>query len=303
VSTSRLNLRHAARYVSTSNLLPMATKCRVWTDWRTCLRGHAAHVCERSVAPDERPSPSLWSVAGLREPAAMGDVHRLVLFGAGDWAEWADPLLSELASGGGHAAVVAAGQVESGEDAIRWYRDGVDTRLDRVGIASVHVPLLDPGDGDTHEAVDVLEAAAFVYVLGGGPRSTVAALRGSRFWRTLVDRRVPYVGSSGGAMLVGGRYPTDLGFTAVEPGLGRNPRVVVAGHWDELDEMRAGLRQSFVLDAGRDVLIGIDRDTGLDGDGTHWQVVGRGTVTLHVGAQVTFFSPGDEFDSPESIVL
>jgi cyanophycinase-like exopeptidase len=226
-----------------------------------------------------------------------------VLFGAGDWAEWADPLLTELGACGGHAAVVAAGQVENGPEAIRWYRDGVDSRLRRLGIETVHVPLLRQGEGDAADAVGTLEDAAFVYVLGGGPRSTVLALRGSLFWQTMLSKKLPFVGSSGGAMLVGSRYPTDLSFAAVESALGTNRRLLVAGHWDELDEMRPGLRESFIREARDDTLMGIDRDTGVDGDGTHWKVVGRGCVTLHTGGRTISYVEGDEFRSPESATL
>lgn len=107
--------------------------------------------------------------------------QRFVLFGTGDWGEWCDGLFEQLALRGGHAAVVAAGQTESGAAAVASYRKGAKDRLDRVGIPSVDVPLLVPGDGDRATAREALNGAAFVYVLGGGPRSTVDALRDSGF--------------------------------------------------------------------------------------------------------------------------
>jgi hypothetical protein len=227
----------------------------------------------------------------------------MVLFGAGDWAEWADPILRNLGANGGHAAVVAAGQTANGPQAVRWYRAGAEARFDRVGIRTVHVPLLQPGDGDHPDALQALDGAAFVYVLGGGPRSTVLALRGSFFWRAIVTQRVPFVGSSGGAMLVGSRFPSDLTFTTVAPALGTNPHLLVAGHWNELDEMRDGLQAAFVTEAGDDTLLGIDRDTGIDGDGCHWTVVGSGRVVVRSKRKTTSYAEGESFASPEEVTL
>ncbi len=218
-----------------------------------------------------------------------------MLFGTGDWGEWCDGVFRELARGGGHAAVVAAGQTENGADAVATYREGAKRRLDRVGIASVDVPLLVPGDGDSPAALGTVEGAAFVYVLGGPPKSSVDALRGSAFMAALWSRHVPYVGSSGGAMLLGARCPTSPDYEMV-PALAVFPRTVIAAHWEELETMRPGLQEEFVRDAGQDTLIGIETDAVLDGDGTNWRVSGRNQVhVLRLGSWATY-GDGDEFE-------
>lgn len=201
--------------------------------------------------------------------------RRFVLFGTGDWAPWADGVFTDLTVPGRYAAVVAAGQVENGSAAVEEYRAGAAARLDRVGIPSVQVPLLNRRDADRPEALECLDDAAFLYVLGGGPRETLASLRDSLFWRAFLDTRLPYVGSSGGAMLLGARCPTSP--DDVRPGLALFPDVVIAAHWNELTEM---WRARFFDIAGYDLLIGLDVNATLIGDGTDWQV--RGPAAVHV---------------------
>lgn len=57
-------------------------------------------------------------------------------------------------------AVVAAGQSQNGAEAVACYREGAKERLDRVGIASVDLPLLVPGDDDSPAALGTPRAYA-----------------------------------------------------------------------------------------------------------------------------------------------
>lgn len=220
-----------------------------------------------------------------------------VLFGTGDRGEWCDDVFRQLATGGGHAAVVATGQSENGPSSVASYREGAKQRLGRVGVRAVDVPLLVPGDGDAAAAIGALEGAAFVYVLGGGPRSTVEALRGSAFMAAVWSRHVPYVGSSGGSMLLGARYPTSLDFE-MAPALDVFPQTqaVIAAHWDELESMREGIQRKFEVDSCGGILIGIDTDAVLAGDGRHWRVAGRNQVHVLLGASWATYHDGDEFE-------
>jgi hypothetical protein len=211
----------------------------------------------------------------LRELAGVVS-RRFVLFGTGDWAPWCDELFAELAVPGRHAAVVAAGQTENGPAVVDEYRRGAAERLARVGIPGVDVPLLTRSDADDPAAIACLEDAAFLYVLGGGPRGQVTALRGSRFWRRFLDTTLTYVGSSGGAMLLGARYPTSAA-GQVDSGLAVFPNTVIAAHWNELNE---AWRKIFLDLAGDDLLIALDVDAALVGDGSNWIVHGPGHVHI-----------------------
>ncbi|MFF0339686.1 hypothetical protein [Kribbella sp. NPDC004875] len=199
-----------------------------------------------------------------------------VLFGTGDWAPWCDPLFEELTVPGRHAAVVAAGQAENGPTVVDEYRRGAAERLARVGVPNVDVPLLSRSEADDPAATACLDNAAFLYVLGGGPRGQVAALRGSGFWRNFLDGTLPYVGSSGGAMLLGARYPASP-TGQVDSGLAVFPNAVIAAHWNELNET---WRTIFLDLAGSDLLIALDVDAALVGDGSNWVVHGPGDVHI-----------------------
>jgi cyanophycinase-like exopeptidase len=175
------------------------------------------------------------------------------------------------------------------------YRHGAKQRLHRAGVSCVDVPLLVPEDGDSQAALETLDGAAFVYVLGGGPKSAVDALRGSAFMTAVWSRHIPYVGSSGGSMLLGARYPTSLDFE-MAPALQVFRQTVVAAHWDELETMRPGLQKKFESDRCAGMLVGIDTDAALAGDGRNWRVAGKNQVhVLRAGSWATYHD-GDEFE-------
>lgn len=198
-----------------------------------------------------------------------------MLFGTGDWWPWADPIFGELTTVGGHVAIIAAGQLENGLAAVEEYRAGAAERCARIGVPCVQVPLLNRHDADQPAALECLDNAAFLYVLGGGPRETIASLQGSLFWRRFLDTRLPYVGSSGGSMLLGARCPITP--DEVKPGLALFPDVVIAAHWNELSD---AWRAMFLEMAGSDPLIGLDVNAALIGDGINWEV--RGPAEVHV---------------------
>lgn len=216
-----------------------------------------------------------------------------VLFGTGDWAPWADGLFADLAIDGGHAAVVAAGQTENGSAAVGEYRQGAAERLARVGVQSRDVPLLTRQDADQSTALTFLDGAAFLYMLGGGPRGQVSALRGSGFWRRFLDTSVPYVGSSGGAMLLGARYPHSPG--RVDPGLAVFPDVVIAAHWNELND---DWRATFLDIAGTDLLLALDVDAAIVGDGRSWVVHGLAEIHVRDADGWRHHSAGTRLDLP-----
>jgi len=219
------------------------------------------------------------------------------LFGGGDWGSWCDSLFRELGNRG-HAAIVAAGQLDAGADAVAEFRRGAVERLARVGVRSVHVPLLRRSDADRAQALESLGGAGFVYVLGGGPDPTVRALRGSRFWAEVLRGDRAYVGSSGGSMLLGAWYPTSLAFESVRAGLAVFKSAVIVPHWDQLDVMSRGLRERFIAEAADGVVVGIDGDTCLRGDGHSWRVVGRGSVQVRREGTWCSYEEGVRFELP-----
>lgn len=208
---------------------------------------------------------------------------------------WADEVFRSLPRDG-HAAVVAAGQVDNGTDAVERYRRGAAERLGRVGIRAHQVPLLSRRDADGEPAMEALDGAAFVYVLGGGPARTVEALRGSRFWDEVLRTELPYVGSSGGAMVLGARYPAS--FAAFDTALAVFSDAVIGAHWNELEAMHPDDQAMFVEEAGDDIVVGLDVDTALVGDGNSWSVFGLRGVHIRRDGQWADYRHGDHFVAP-----
>lgn len=77
-------------------------------------------------------------------------------------------------------------------------------------------------------------------------------------------------------MLLGARYPTSPA-GEVDTGLSVFPNTVIAAHWNELDD---AWRAIFLDLAGEGLLIGIDVDAALVGDGANWLVHGPGDVHI-----------------------
>ena len=223
--------------------------------------------------------------------------ERFLLFGAGDWGTWADDGIKAFC-GSGKVLVVAAGQVDDGPVAVERCRAGTAERFARIGLTVVDPPILTKADADNDRAIDLLANVTAVYVTAGGPRPTVAALHESRLWRAIVDLAIPYVGSSGGAMLLGEWYPESTAFARKCAALRLFPNTVIAPHWNELNEMRPELQRS-ILDAARDeVLIGLDRGAGLEGDGQDWLVHGYGAVHVVQQSHAVTYREGDRFSLP-----
>lgn len=153
------------------------------------------------------------------------------------------------------------------------------------------MPLLNRRDADQPAALECLDEAAFLYVPGGGLREPIVSLRLSLFWRHFLESALPYAGSSGGAMLLGARCPTSPG--QERPGLAVFPEVVIASHWNELSDT---WRATFLDVAGSDLLVALDVDAALIGDGINWAI--RGLAEVQVGGSRRWrrYSDGTNLD-------
>ena len=77
------------------------------------------------------------------------------------------------------------------------------------------------------------------------------------------------------------------------PGLGLVPQVVVSPHFNRMTEERLEYLLAQVPD---DLLIlGVDEHTAAVGDGSHWTVMGRGSVFFSDHKTSTRYLPGQQF--------
>jgi len=146
--------------------------------------------------------------------------------------------------------------------------------------------------------------SSVVYFSGGNPAYLAETLSGTPFWEAILDgldRGLAYAGCSAGIACLGdvapdstSNDPTSAHFW--RPGLGLFPKLYFGPHWDALDVYVPGLRASIVAAIPHDCrLLAIDEDTAVVGDGTNWQVLGKGGASILEEGEWTEFPPGTSF--------
>jgi cyanophycinase len=173
------------------------------------------------------------------------------------------------------AAAPDDNDLRAGAKGVAWFQ--------KIGADNVRsVPVIDCASADQPRLAGELEAARFVFLLGGFTRYLADTLRGSRAWNAM---RAAYRaggvigGSSAGAMVLCERFFDQASGQAL-PGLNLLPGCCVLPHHDTFGKNWVPRLSRLLPDAG---LIGIDEETGLlnDGPAGEWTVYGRGSVTVY----------------------
>ena len=216
-------------------------------------------------------------------------LRSFALLGSGEFEPWTvemDHWLMNRAAGDGTVLIAPTASTPDGDDVFdRWARKGVDHFAER-GIRAEVLPLHTREDAAGPEVLEPLERASIVYFSGGNPWYLAETLRGTPAWSTIarrIDEGLAFAGCSAGVAFL-----TDTTFDTAEddaehvfkPGIGYAlPGVVFGPHWDRLESWTPGARAMLasVVPAGG-VLVGIEEDTALVGDGEDWSVVGRHDV-------------------------
>jgi cyanophycinase len=225
--------------------------------------------------------------------------------GAGEFQGWhadVDRWLLDRSSGDGSVLVIPTASAPEGDEVFdSWAEQGL------VHYAGLGVPVevLDVrvrDDAMTDAVADRVAAASMVFLSGGNPAYLATAFAGTPLWARLCDRLedgLAYAGCSAGVACLSD--PTfDSAQEDVEqiwaPGLRFFPGTLFAPHWDIVDTWIPGAR-AFITDAaGERVLIGIDEQTAMVGDGTSWTVHGSAGVHVHRGGTWTDHGPGSAFE-------
>ena len=135
----------------------------------------------------------------------------------------------------------------------------------------------DRTDADDRVAAERVQAASVVYFSGGNPAYLTATLNGTALWKSVLDgldRGMGYIGCSAGMAALGRKAPDSTRRRAVSPLLGRGSATVPA------DVVRAALEPARRLRprprgshrrhrSADDLLIAVDEQTALVGDGEH----------------------------------
>ncbi len=217
----------------------------------------------------------------------------LGLLGSGEFLPWAGAvdlaLLNGAPPGSGRVLVLPTASAPEGEQVFaRWAAMGL-AHYRALGVAAELLAVRTRADADDPRNVARVAGASLVFCSGGNPAYLSATLSGSALWGAVVERLddgLAYGGCSAGVQCLG-EWALDATVGAVGPerwrrGLRLFPGVWFGPHWDAMDRHVPGLK-TFVRDSvpAGDVLIGVDEETAMVGDGDEWDVVGTGGV--HVG--------------------
>jgi cyanophycinase len=237
----------------------------------------------------------------------------MALLGAGEFDPWSEVVDRwALDRGGaqrtvdgrdGRVVIVPTASAPEGDDTFAgWARKGLD-HYGGLGIPAEVLPMKTREDADLDEVADAIRGASAVYFSGGNPYYLSETIKGTSFWRTLLeelDRGTTYVGCSAGvAALTEITYDSGadlLSGDVWKPGLGFVRDVLFAPHWNTVDQWFPGAT-GFIAGSVKagDVLVAQDENTAMIGDGARWSVVGESGIHVLRDGGWTHYAAGDAF--------
>lgn len=211
------------------------------------------------------------------------------LFGSGEFLPWARPVdewcAQRARSASDRALVVPTASAPEGNDVFEhWGEMGLD-HFRAIGLAPEVVPLHTREDASTTEIVDMVDGARMIFFSGGNPGYLAEAVQDTPFWeavRAAVTSGAAIGGCSAGAVFLGTVAPyisDEGGLERWVGGLCLLSRAYVMPHYDMLESYATGLKRLVISQRPTEcVAIGLDEETAMYGDGTHWQIAGKGSV-------------------------
>ena len=235
-------------------------------------------------------------------------VRSFAFLGSGEFEAWHDDVdrwLLERANGDGSVVVAPTASALEGEQVFAsWATKGLE-HYRRLGVDARVLPVRRREDASADDALAMVGDASMIFFSGGNPWHLAKVLEDTPLWRLLVDRLdagLAYAGCSAGvACLTEKTYDSDTeDFDDVfQRGLGYVPDTLFAPHWDIVDGWVPGARAAITAAApAGGVLVGLDEDTAMLGDGAAWSVSGRQAVHVLRDGAWTRFAAGETFDLP-----
>ena len=224
----------------------------------------------------------------------------MALLGSGEFDPWSESvdrwLLERSRNPGGVALVAPTAAAHEGEASYSaWGNKGLE-HYAAMGVPAEVLPLRTRDDAHRDDLVTRLDDAALVYFSGGNPARLADVLRDTPFWESLchaLTDGLPYAGCSAGvACLTERTYDSDAQDfdTLWQPGIGFFRQTLFGPHWDIVDSWVPGA-SAFIVGSVQtgEVLVGLDEDTAMTGDGRSWNVLGRqGVHVLRDGEWATY---------------
>jgi cyanophycinase len=227
--------------------------------------------------------------------------------GSGEFEPWHDDIdrwLLDRSDGDGSVLVLPTASAPEGDEVFdRWGSKGLD-HYARLGVPASVIPLKTADDAARPDLLEQVERASVIFFSGGNPSYLARVLDGSPFWDRMcsrLDDGLAYAGCSAGvACLTDMTYDSDTQeLDAVwQRGLGFVGGGALFGpHWDIVDSWVPGARDFITASTPQGgVLVGLDEDTAMVGDGASWTVHGRQRVHVYRDRAWTTHEPGARFD-------
>jgi cyanophycinase len=236
------------------------------------------------------------------------------LLGSGEFDPWAAEVdrwaISRNGSAQPRVLVLPTASAMEGEGVFEMWGSKGMAHYEGLSIQAEVVPLRSREDAFRQDLVDKLGEATMVFFSGGNPAYLASVLRDTPFWTGILesmDRGLVYGGCSAGVACLADMAPdsdadpSEAGRDIWQPGLGLFHGVRFMPHWDALDSFQPGLQQLIVgfTPAGQ-VLVGIDEDTAIVGDGSAWSVIGASKARVYLDGDWQLHGTGDSFSLPGS---
>jgi cyanophycinase len=232
----------------------------------------------------------------------------MALLGAGEfdpWSEVVDRWALERGGDGRIVVVPTASAPEGDEIFDGWARKGLEHFAD-LGIKADVLPMRTRADAELDEVAHQIRGASGVYFSGGNPYYLSETIKATPFWRALLqelDRGTTYIGCSAGvAALTETTYDATADLLSREvwkPGIGFVRGLLFAPHWNTVDQWVPGATEFIAASVKPgEVLVALDEDTGMLGDGNEWTVVGKAEIHVMRDGDRSRHAAGDVFRLP-----
>ena len=239
----------------------------------------------------------------MNEPVAR---RTFLMLGSGEFEAWvadAEHLALAGATGDGSVVVLPTASATDGQEVFdRWARMGVE-HYEAAGITAHALPVKAREDAMRDDFVGRVRDASMVFFSGGKPKHLAEVMDGTPLWSAVlasVARGGVYAGCSAGAMVASQARDSEGandGRTGWTFGLGVLPHISFGVHWDKV-RFVPGLRPFVMSRIPRGTwFVGIDERTAVLGDGSRWQVFGRGKAMVRHAKGTESYGAGDSFET------
>jgi cyanophycinase len=187
-----------------------------------------------------------------------------------------DRFLLEKLRSEAHVVCLPTAAGTEGVERITYWMELGHSHFAGMGVMVEALPVVDQPSANDPDLVERIRQANFVYLSGGKPDYLYRTLNGSLAWAAIMEvlnRGGILAGCSAGAMIMGERIP---GFPRMSPAFGLLKGALIVPHFDEIPQSMVNSLRFLVRDG--QLLLGIEGNTALVGDGQEYEVLGSAGV-------------------------